>query len=82
METIDGENYLTIQEVAEKLGMSLSAARLNVRKFGMPAYRVPGRGQPYIYRESDLWRIQKPEPVHRVERRNRDIERRRRRGEQ
>ena len=49
-----GEDLLSIQEVAARLGIAESTAWLIVKRRDLPRYRLPGRGKTVYFRWADV----------------------------
>ena len=51
---VDGEELLSIQEVAARLQIAESTAWLIVKRRSLPRFRLPGRGKTVFFRWSDV----------------------------
>ena len=51
---VDGEELLSIQEVAARLQIAESTAWLIVKRRSLPRFRLPGRGKTVYFRWADV----------------------------
>jgi predicted DNA-binding transcriptional regulator AlpA len=49
-----GDEFVTIQEISERIGRGEATAWALVKRANLPRYRLPGRGKTTYFRRSDV----------------------------
>jgi hypothetical protein len=49
-----GDEYLSIQEIAERIGRGEATAWTLVKRYNVPRYRLPGRGKTTYFKWADV----------------------------
>lgn len=65
------KEYLTVEDVADELGVSVPTAWNYLRQSGVQRYHIPGRGKRTFIARRDLPKVLKPRPVERKPERER-----------